>query len=253
MLSSLRTVERLVGVRTFRNLLITGGWAHPCARTAPRLVEILDATTSSHITTDTVWDLDDASRALAENEYDLITVFACWFTMQDARYNDEQRTTWARAIGPRLRAQLLAHRDAQRPLFALHTAPISFDDWPEWGEWMGGSWYWPASYHPPISEVRLAAADRHCIIAGVEKFNVVDECYSKLAVSPDVTVLYSGETDKHEAPEPLVWIKQVGGRVAYDALGHDVESLNVPAHATMIRRCAAWLLGEPDEVVARIL
>jgi type 1 glutamine amidotransferase len=51
----------------------------------------------------------------------------------------------------------------------------------------------------------------------------------------------------------LVWIKQAGGRVAYDALGHDVESLNVPAHATMIRRCAAWLLGEPDEVVARIL
>mgnify|MGYP003352503036 CR=1 FL=1 len=71
--------------------------------------------------------------------------------------------------------------------------------------------------------------------------------------SPDVTVLYSGETDKHEVPEPLVWIKQAGGRVAYDALGHDVESLNVPAHATMIRRCVAWLLGEPDQVVARIL
>jgi type 1 glutamine amidotransferase len=46
-------------------------------------------------------------------------------------------------------------------------------------------------------------------------------------------------------PQPVVWSHTVGaGRVIYDALGHDSESLHHPAHAQLLRESVKWALGE---------
>jgi len=228
----------------YRNLLITGGWAHPFDRAAPVLANIIDSTFEQRMQSTVVWDLPDARDALAVEDFDLITVFACWFTMRDPRYSAEQRTTWARSIDLDLRELLLAHRDAGRPLFAMHTATICFDEWPQWGEWLGGQWDWKASYHPPIGDVSLTARMHHPIVSGVGDFTVVDECYSKLNISSSVLRLAEGQTKHHDAAECLLWCKEDRGRVVYDALGHDVASLTSDAHQRLIRQAVAWLLDE---------
>jgi type 1 glutamine amidotransferase len=42
----------------------------------------------------------------------------------------------------------------------------------------------------------------------------------------------------------VLWARQwEGGRVLYDALGHNTQSLDHPVHRQLIARAAAWLLG----------
>jgi type 1 glutamine amidotransferase len=42
----------------------------------------------------------------------------------------------------------------------------------------------------------------------------------------------------------VVWTHNYGtGRVVYDALGHDVESLSNPEHARLLRQSLAWIVG----------
>jgi type 1 glutamine amidotransferase len=74
----------------------------------------------------------------------------------------------------------------------------------------------------------------------IDDFEVVDEIYSFLDVR-DVTPLLT--SPRRGIEQPLLWVRSVrGGRVIYDALGHDDRSLTQPAHAEIIRRAAEWAL-----------
>jgi type 1 glutamine amidotransferase len=233
-----------------QNLLITGGWAHPFGSAAPRLREILDSVPGVPIRSTVVWDLPDALKALQSQKFDLVTVFACWFTMRDPRYSPAQRTEWAREISGELRELLLEHRDRGGPLFAVHTATICFDDWPEWGKWLGGRWNWAESHHPPLGDVSVRIVAPHPIVAGVGDFVVVDECYSRLSLEPGNTRLAEGRTAQHESPECLLWCKEQGGRVVYSALGHADASLASPAHQRVIQQAVTWLVNDAPIVDA---
>src|SRR5207247_2572686 len=129
-------------------------------------------------------------------------------------------------------------------ILALHGASISFDDWPEWRELIGGVWRWDRSSHPPLGIATIAVRDRaHPLVAGIEDFEIVDEIYGFLDYEPDVEPLMTsahGGTD-----HPLLWVREVGsGRVVYDALGHDERSFATPEHREVIRRAALWATGK---------
>ena len=240
---------------TRSNLLITGGWAHDFVHTAPVLATIIDGTAAVSVKTDVVDDLDEAARALATRDFDVITVYACWFRMLDPRYSEENRARWSRTLTPELRAGLEEHRDSGRPLFAMHTAPICFDEWPQWGEWIGGAWQWGTSFHPAPAELTIDVVGDHPIVHGMSTFTITDERYSKLARSPQSAVqlasrpLEAGDT----GTEPTLWVHdRPERRAVFNALGHSVSSLEHPNHRTLIRRSMAWLLGEPGHVVKEI-
>lgn len=226
-----------------RQLIISGGWAHPFERTTPFLAEVfLDAGIESVI----VDDLDEAAAALASDRFDLLTVYACWFTMSDERY-DAVRSEWARHSSPTLRAGITDHVGAGRGVLALHTAPICFDDWPEWSGIVGGSWSWGRSWHPQPGEMSVEPSSTHPIVRGIAPFDVVDERYTDLEVSPDVDVIAWSVADDRQ---PAIWTHTVGSaRVVYDALGHDERSLGHEDHAVVLRRCALWAAGAPDAEV----
>lgn len=240
---------------TRSNLLITGGWAHDFVHTAPVLATIIDGIEVVSVKTDVVDDLDEAARVLATRDFDVITVYACWFRMLDPRYSEENRARWSRTLTPELRAGLEEHRDSGRPLFAMHTAPICFDEWPQWGEWIGGAWQWGTSFHPAPAELTIDVVGDHPIVHGLSTFTITDERYSKLARSPQSAVqlasrpLESGDT----GTEPTLWVHdRPERRAVFNALGHSVSSLEHPNHRTLIRRSMAWLLGEPGHVVKEI-
>ncbi|MBI5088031.1 MAG: ThuA domain-containing protein [Actinobacteria bacterium] len=232
---------------SIRQLLITGGWAHEFERTTPHLVQCAAA---AGIRTDTTDDLEAAAATLAAHEYDLLTVYACWFTMGHERY-DAVRDQWSRRTPTALREAIVSHLEAGRGLVALHTAPICFDDWPVWGEILGGRWNWDRSWHPAPGVVEVdprspAAGERHPIVDGLEPFQVVDERYSALDVSSRSEVLAWSDAER----EPALWTHRYGrARVVVDTLGHDERSLDQPDHATILRRSAVWAAGSSDHAV----
>ena len=86
------------------------------------------------------------------------------------------------------------------------------------------------------------ATDAHPITAGIRDFELNDERYSKLRVSPDSEQLawHEFEGDRH----PVLWAHRHGdARIVYDALGHDAASYDSPEHRAILRNAVAWLLG----------
>jgi hypothetical protein len=192
---------------------------------------------------------DNVEEGIAEGaSFDMITINLLRWRMIGERF-DAEREAGAMSLSPRGQDGLVEHLARGRGILAMHTAAISFDDWPEWGEIVGARWNWHQSSHPPprpsVVHVRAGA---HPIVAGVADFEVVDEIYSFLDYH-DVDPLMT--SPRRGIEQPLLWARAVGGgRVVYDALGHDQRSIGEPSHARIIRGAAAWALaGEVEPPV----
>jgi len=225
-----------------RNLIYTGGWAHPFERTAPVVADVL---AGAHVTSQITDCLATVRRALDLGNFDLLTVYACRFSMLDARYTDKQRAEYAERMPADVRRSIEAHIGRGGALLALHTATLCFDDWLGWQRLIGGGWVWGQTFHPPLDVVTVEPVGEHPIMFELEPFTVEDEHYRFLDVASATTVL--AVTPSGGVAHPAMWT--AGPRVFVDALGHDERSLTHPAHSTVLRRAARWLNGANDAAV----
>ncbi|GAB04202.1 ThuA domain-containing protein [Gordonia amarae] len=164
------------------------------------------------------------------------------FRMELDRYA-HLRDEWALTLSANARTGLTDHVRGGGGLLAMHGAAICFDDWPEWRDLLGGRWEWDRSCHPPYGPMAVTVrTDTSPVVAGIGDFDIDDEAYGFLDLATDVTGLaFSAHGG---AEHPLLWTRRVGrGRVAYDALGHDVASLRLPQHRTIVSRAALWAAG----------
>ena len=221
-----------------RALILSGGVGHPFEATYAQVVELLAEIGITAVIDD---DLEAALDDLAATPVDLLVVNALRWRMEAERYA-HLRDDWAFSLSSAGREAIEDHLRAGRPLLALHTAAICFDDWPRWGEIVGAAWNWERSFHPPLGEVEITVAtDRHAITAGLYGFRIVDEVYGFMDIAPDVEPLAWSFHGGHE--HPLLWAREVGtARVVYDALGHDERSFAHASHQQIIRRATEWLL-----------
>jgi type 1 glutamine amidotransferase len=218
-----------------KNLLLTGGPYHDFEANSKLIAGLLELDgIESEIT-------DDLERGLARAaDFDLVTANFLRWRMAGEMF-DGHRDRWAGTLSAAGRDAFFEHLGRGRGILALHTATVCFDDWPEWRDLVGARWDWRLSSHPPprASSVHVHT-DRHAIVVDTPDFDVVDEIYSFLdygEVEPLMT------SDRRGEPQPLLWARAFeGGRVVYDALGHDERSLTEPTHARIIRRSASWAL-----------
>lgn len=220
-----------------RALVLTGGpGAHPFATTSKLMAEALaEAGLEPSVTDDIEVGLQqlDGCRLLAIN--------ALRWRMLDDRYAAD-RDAWAFSLSAAGREAIETFMAGGGALLASHTAPICFDDWPRWGEIVGATWVWGRSSHPELGQAQIRVErDAHPIVETVpEAFEVVDEVYSNMDLQPDVQPLAWGRA--YDTDQPLLWAREAaGGKVVYDALGHDERSLTHPAHARILRQAVAWL------------
>jgi hypothetical protein len=84
----------------------------------------------------------------------------------------------------------------------------------------------------------------HPVVAGVPpRIELVDEIYGDLELRDGLTVLVTGRRHPDDDAQPVVWTHRFGsGRVVYDGLGHDVESLGHPAHRRLLEQAITWIL-----------
>lgn len=227
---------------------MSGGIFHPFEESSAELARQLETIgVESEITE----DIEAGLEALASGaRYELLTVNALRWQMAGEKY-DEYREHWRFDLSPRGRRAITDHVSGGGGLLGLHTASICFDSWKHWGEILGAAWVWGKSHHPEFGAVDVRVAGRHPIVHEAVDFRVNDEIYHHLDLQPDVVPLLAGERD--EGVQPLLWARSFGGgRVVYDALGHDAASIAHPQHVQILKRAAQWALARPDQEVREI-
>lgn len=222
-------------------LIFSGGISHPFTDAAPALGRILE---DSGFTPVVSFDLDEVVERLAAEPRALLVVYALrWSMTQHDKYAPD-RERWSLSLTPTARDAIAGHVAAGGGLLGVHTASICFDDWPHWGDLLGGAWEWGRSHHPPLGPVAARLAANHPLTRGLEDFAVTDEAYSELDVRPGVAVAATVQAPGGTA-QPALWTHHYGdGRVVYDSLGHDAASLNQPTHRQILGRAARWAQWE---------
>ncbi len=230
------------------NLILSGGWAHNFAESVPLVVETLN---EAGFASDVVFDIPESVNLLETRTYDLITVLACWFQMQDARYSQQNREIWSRVTSRQWREAMLRQKNSGTGLLAMHTATICFDDWSEWPKWVGGAWDWKNSSHPPLGDLSIAPCDDHVIVKDIQPFVIRDERYSNLLRDASSRVILQSHEDNDS--QPTLWVNEIeSGRVVYNALGHDLVSISHPTQKLLIKRSAMWACHASDSQVEAI-
>ena len=154
------------------------------------------------------------------------------------------------------KADLLSFvRDDGKGFVGVHSATITFTDWPEYGEMIGG-WFdqhpWSTFNAPIVNEDPSFPAVRHFPKA----FLKYDEIYQPKEWSREkVNVLLSLDPSKlNYANNPRIhrtdhdfavaWDKMYGkGRVFYSTLGHTQEAWSDPDIRKMYFEAIKWVLG----------
>jgi uncharacterized protein len=225
-----------------RVVVLAGGspHAHDFAATGAALAELAADLCHDVASTD---EPDDAVELLADA--DALVVDGLWWRMDGSAY-DPWRAEHAYSPPEATRAAITSYVHGGGGLLAVHTASICFDDWPEWGDVVGGAWHWGVSWHPPFGPVTATVVGDHPVVADLpDLVELDDEVYGDLDLRPGIEVLVTARRSPDDAPQPVVWLHHFGeGRVVYDGFGHDVDSIRHAAHRTLLSRSLAWVMED---------
>lgn len=232
-----------------RALVLAGGspHAHAFGPVGRALAEVLAA---AGWVAEVVATPDAAAARLAagaaDGAVDVLVVDGLWWRMLGEAY-DRWRPAHAYSPPHGVRDGLARFVADGGGLVALHTAVICFDDWPGWGDLLGGRWVWGVSSHPPKGPVTARVVADHPVVTGLgPELRLDDEVYGGLDVSPAVEVLAVARRTPDDEDQPVVWTHRYGeGRVVVDGFGHDAASIRHPANARLVTQAAAWAARRP--------
>jgi hypothetical protein len=225
-----------------RVVVLTGGpdHAHDFTATGPALADLVaadghDVTLVGH---------PDAAAAVLDHA-DVLVVNALRWRMIGDKY-DPWRDQWRYDTPAATRDAISGFVARGGGLVGSHTASICFDDWPEWGDVLGGAWSWDRSAHPTPAPVDVHVVADHPVVADVPTHvELVDEVYGDLDLRPGIAVLATARRDPDDHDQPVVWTHRYGsGRVVYDGFGHDVASLAHEHHRRLLQQAVRWVAGE---------
>ncbi len=220
-----------------RNVMLVGGIYHPFDEYAEEITSLC-----TEIGVDTIVT-DDVEAAIGQLEgAALFTLYALRWRMLNHEKYIPHRPRWAFEMPQALADTLRSYVANGGPMLAMHTASICFDDWPGFAQVLGGQWVWNTSFHPEPGAVDVIPAGEHPIVSGSDRFTLSDEVYHNLALEPGSTPLLQARVPDGDW-QTVAWAYEGGGgRVVYDALGHDGASLRDTAHRAFLRSSLRWLM-----------
>ncbi len=223
-------------------LVLAGGspHAHDFAACGAALVDIAAAL---HHDVQLVANPDEAAAVLRGDDIDALVIDGLWWRMLGDNY-DQWRDEFGYSPSESTRDTFCAYVADGGGMLAVHTTPICFDDWPEWGDVVGGAWQWGVSSHPPVGRVTARIVGTHPVVAGLPShITLRDEVYGDMAVRDGVNVLAVARRNDDDDEQPVVWTHSYGnGRVVFDGFGHDADSLHQPHHAQLLGQALTWIV-----------
>lgn len=138
-----------------------------------------------------------------------------------------------------------------KPAVFLHHAIGSYLDWPEYSQLAGGHANFGGRVVPGVPNTRFfhdvwmhveIADPRHPITAGLRAFDIYDEAYKNVGISPGVNVLL--RTDYRDSDSVIAWTHRYkDSKIVYLQLGHGPQSFSHPIFETLVRRSLLWTAG----------
>lgn len=225
-----------------RTMIVSGSgryrdpW-HPFARTSALLAELL---TSQGFMTTVEDDLDEAMTRL--NGVSLLVVNA------GDPWRNAAPSSAPHVPGPQFAAPPEAIEGFRQALqrgvgiLAMHTAPATMRDYPDWAPTVGAIWLPGLSTHPPADEVTITVCDSR--LAANDTIRVFDERYCRLQQVGQSETVATHTVDG--TTHPTAWLRKVGrSRIAVDLLGHDERSYESEGHRALIISLARWTTSGP--------
>jgi type 1 glutamine amidotransferase len=136
-------------------------------------------------------------------------------------------------------------------LVVLHHALVSYQNWPEYEQIIGGCYREPdpqkpgtvtkaAGWRHDVDFSIVIAATNHPVTAGLKDFDIHDEIYWGFRVGNDVTPLIT--TTYPESGKPLGWARSQGkSRVVYLQLGHGKEAFANENYRKLLAQSIRWV------------
>jgi type 1 glutamine amidotransferase len=139
--------------------------------------------------------------------------------------------------------------ESGKGLVVLHHALLNYQNWPWWyEEVVGGSYRLSRAGDMPSSTVkadqRISAAPEgdHPVTRGIGSFEVIDETYKRMWLSPRVRPLLT--TDNPNGDRLLAWVGPCAtSRVVAIQLGHGPTVFSHPAYRKLVHNAILWSAG----------
>ena len=130
-----------------------------------------------------------------------------------------------------------------KPIVYLHHALISFPEWEEFNQIVGGVWKQGKGTvkHNVQYTIQIADPD-HPATKGMQDFEIEDETYGNFNTNPDVNVLLKAE---HPESAPVIgWTHRYGDSpIVYIQLGHDGLAYGNPGYRQLVNQGIRWVVA----------
>jgi hypothetical protein len=154
-----------------------------------------------------------------------------------------------KTLDEKRRKNLQAFVESGKGVVVLHHAIGNNVDWPWWYEEVVGGRYLFEEFNGRKSSYRHDEAQKikpvldHPITKGIGAFDIFDETYKDLWISPKVKVLLT--SDNPTSDGPVAWISPYEkARVVYIQLGHDRNANLNPNWQRLVRNSILWVAGK---------
>ena len=135
--------------------------------------------------------------------------------------------------------------EGAKGIVVLHHALLDYQGWSWWyQEVVGGSYRLAPDGRHLASTVKLEqpmsiTPQKHPITAGIGPFQLTDETYKRMWISPEVTPLLI--TDNPNSDSTIAWVSPYAkSRVVYIQLGHGHGSWDHPSFRTIVHNAILW-------------
>ena len=129
-----------------------------------------------------------------------------------------------------------------KPIVYLHHALISFQDWPEFRNVVGGYWKpGEGTYKHDVQFTVEIAEPSHPVTEGLSDFEILDETYGDFSVDSDVHILLKAD---HPDSGPVIgWAKMYKNTpLVYIQLGHDGLAYGNPNYRKLVDQSIRWVV-----------
>ena len=138
--------------------------------------------------------------------------------------------------------------ESGKGVVALHHAVCANVDWKWWVEEVIGGRYLFEPFEGRQSSYihdrrqKISVATEHEVTRGIGNFEIVDENYKNLCISPRLKVLL--RSDDPTSDGPVAWIgPHQSSRVVYIQLGHDRQAYLNPRYQQLVQQAIRWSAG----------
>jgi type 1 glutamine amidotransferase len=132
----------------------------------------------------------------------------------------------------------------------LHHALLNYQNWTWWtDEAVGGSYRLSRSGDTPSSSVKndqqisVTPAKEHPVVAGIAPFQITDETYKGMKMSPKIRPLLT--TDNPTSDTSLAWLSpDERYHIVAIQLGHGRTAFGNPSYRALVHNAILWAAGK---------